>query len=155
MKKLIQHIKNQISINDDKIELILGKFEEKHFDKKEYLLHSGTKSNYEFFITDGCVRTFITDSNGGEHNIFFSIENWWSGDLQSFINRIPAQYSIQAIEKTDALAISQENWKFLTIEVPEFLNYSRSLFRNTVMAQQNRIVQSLSFTAKERYSSFI
>jgi len=75
--------------------------------------------------------------------------------LQSFINRTSASYSIQALENTTVVAISQENWKTLINEVPEFLKYSRVLFRNAVIAQQNRIVQNLSFTAKERYQFFI
>lgn len=155
MEKLAQHIKSQVSISDKAMKVILDKFAEKHYKKKEHLLHFDNKSNYEFFVTSGCVRTYITDYNGVEHNIYFSTENWWSGDLQSFIYETPATYSIQAIENTTALIINQENWKLLVNEVPEFLKYSRILFRNAVIGQQNRIVQNLSFTAKERYQSFI
>jgi CRP-like cAMP-binding protein len=155
MKKLAQHIKSQVTISDKAMGVVLGKFSEKHYNKKEHLLHFDSISNYEFFVTSGCVRTYIIDYNGVEHNVFFSIENWWSGDLQSFINSTPATYSIQALENTTVLAISQENWKILINEVPEFLKYSRVLFRNAVIAQQNRIVQNLSFTAKERYQFFI
>lgn len=75
--------------------------------------------------------------------------------MQSFINRTPAFYSIQALGNTTVLALSQESWNTLTNEVSEFLKYSRILFRNAVIAQQNRIVQNLSFTAKERYQFFI
>ncbi len=155
MDKLAQHIKSQVTITDDTMGPILSKFSEKHYNKKEHLLQFDSISNYEFFVTSGCLRTYIVDYNGVEHNIFFSIENWWSGDLQSFIDRTPASYSIQALENTTVLAISHESWKILINEVPEFLKYSRGLFRNAVIAQQNRIVQNLSFTAKERYQYFI
>ncbi len=155
MDKLAQHINSQVGISAEAMELVLRKFSEKHYNKKEHLLHFDSISNYEYFITRGCVRTYIVDYNGIEHNLFFSIENWWSGDLKSFIDRTPASYSIQALENTSVLAISHESWKILIDEVPEFLKYSRTLFRNAVIAQQNRIVQNLSFTAKERYQFFI
>ena len=155
MKELAQHIKNQVSISDRELEVVLSKFQEKYYKKKEHLLHFDKISKYEFFIKSGCVRTYITDFNGVEHNIFFSIENWWAGDLQSFINRIPATYSIQALEDTTVFVISKENWDFIVNDIPRFSEYSRILFRNAVIAQQQRIVQNLSFTAKERYQYFI
>lgn len=155
MERLAQHIRSQVTISDKAMELVLGKFSEKHYPKKEHLLHVDSISDYEFFVIKGCVRTYIIDYNGVEHNIFFSIENGWSGDLQSFINRTPATYSIQALENTTVVAINQENWKILINEVPAFLTYSSTLFRNAVIAQQNRIVQNLSFTAKERHQFFM
>lgn len=155
MESLIQHIKKQVLIPDHDLELILSKFEERTYKKKEYLLRSGNLSNYEFFVTKGCARIYITDYNGVEHNSFFPVENWWVGDLQSFINYSPATFSIQALEETHVLAISSKNWKALIKEVPSFLKYSHTLFLNSVIGQQDRIVQGLSFTAQERYASFI
>ncbi|WP_442957527.1 hypothetical protein [Polaribacter sp.] len=62
-------------------------------------------------MVDGCVRTFISDLNGIEHTIMFSIENWWCGDLQRFINQTNAAYSIQALENTVVFAINKNDWK--------------------------------------------
>lgn len=155
MEKLTQHIKSQIVISDKELELILSKFEKKTYKKKEYLLQFGNMANYEFFVTSGCGRIYITDYNGLEHNLFFPMENWWVGDLQSFIKEMPATCSIQALEDTTVLTINRENWRYLTQEVPSFLKYSHTLFVNSFIGQQNRIVQNLSFTAKERYEFFI
>ena len=144
-----------ISISEESVNKITEHFTIKSYRKKEYLLQFDNISRSEFFITSGCVRTFVTDFNGVEHNIFFSTENYWAGDLQSFINQTPATYSIQALENTEVLAISGESWKKLVSESPDFTEYSRLLFRNAVIAQQNRILQNLSYTAKERYRHII
>ncbi|MEO0404229.1 MAG: Crp/Fnr family transcriptional regulator, partial [Bacteroidota bacterium] len=102
-----------------------------------------------------CVRTFIHDINGTEHNLTFSLENWWFGDLQSFINGTPALMNIQALEALDTLSISKSNWDLLTEECPAFMRYTRVLFRNTMFAHENRILQNLSLTAEERYDQFL
>ncbi|WP_052597774.1 Crp/Fnr family transcriptional regulator [Aureispira sp. CCB-QB1] len=155
MEPLIKHLKNQVSIPDNELEVILQKFEQKQFRKKEHLLQYGNLARYEFFVIQGCARVYITDYNGVEHNSFFPVENWWAGDLKSFINNSPATFSIQALEDMTVLAITSKNWKILIEEVPSFLKYSHALFLNSVIGQQDRIVQSLSFTAKERYEFFI
>ncbi|MEM7298257.1 MAG: Crp/Fnr family transcriptional regulator, partial [Bacteroidota bacterium] len=95
------------------------------------------------------------DFNGAEHNMSFAVENWWSGDLQSFLNQERATCNIQALEESIVLSINQENWNTLVKEVPVFVSYTRVLFRNKMFAQQNRIVQSLSLPAKERYQLFL
>lgn len=155
MEKLIQHINNTIPISDDHLTWVLEKFKEQHFSKKEHLLHFGNYSKQLFFTSTGCLRMYVTDFNGVEHNISFAIENWWSGDLKSFLNKEPAICNIQALEDSIVYSINQENWDALIKEVPEFVSYTRVLFRNKMFSQQNRIVQNLSFTAKERYESFL
>lgn len=155
MEQFIQHIRDTVSISDCNLETVLSKFVEKHFAKKEHLLYFENYANELYFTLNGCVRTYVSDYNGVEHNISFSIENWWSGDLQSFINKTSAICHIQALEETTVLAINRGNWSSLIKEVPEFVSYTRILFRNKMFSQQNRIVQNLSFTAEERYNFFL
>ena len=155
MNQLVTHIKNKIDLTPEQEVEIKESFVLKNFKKKEFLLQNGIISKYEFFVIKGCVRTFITDLNGVEHNIMFSIENWWCGDLQSFINNTNSSYSIHALENTEVLALNRNYWTKLTKSSNGFSNYTRSLFQSAVMAQQNRLVQSLSLTAIERYQHFI
>ncbi|MEQ9092401.1 MAG: Crp/Fnr family transcriptional regulator [Balneola sp.] len=155
MKELSEHIKSFLSISEDKLTIITEKFVQKNFPKKEHLLRSSDRVREVYFILSGCVRTYVYDVNGAEHNITFSMENWWFGDLQNFVNGSPASHNIQALEDTTALTISKQNWDFLLQEIPEFANYTRILFRNTMFAHENRILQNISFTAEERYQYFL
>ncbi|MEM6803906.1 MAG: Crp/Fnr family transcriptional regulator [Bacteroidota bacterium] len=155
MQKLIQHIRDTVSIPEETLEIILDKLVEKHFSKKEHLLYFGNYSKHLFFILDGCLRTYVNNFNGVEHNISFAVENWWAGDLQSFLNKESAICNIQALEDSQVLSITQENWEYLIKEVPEFVSYTRVLFRNKMFSQQNRIVQNLSLTAEKRYDYFL
>ena len=155
MDKLISHIKSLISISDQQLDTVLDKLVEKQFSKKEHLLYVDHYAHEVFFTLSGCVRTYVSDLNGVEHNLSFAAENWWFGDLQSFLNHTLAIHNIQALENTVVLSISQAKWQVLVQEVPEFVNYLSILFRNAMFSQQNRIVQSLSLTAEERYGIFL
>lgn len=155
MNQLAEHIKSIVSISDNKLDLLCSKFEEKTFAKREHILQFKYKAREVYFILSGCVRTYIFDLNGVEHNITFSMENWWFGDLQSFINKSPASFNIQALEETTVLSISRKSWDILLNEVPEFVVYTRVLFRNTMFSHENRILQNLSYTAEERYRYFL
>ncbi|MEL6669457.1 MAG: Crp/Fnr family transcriptional regulator [Bacteroidota bacterium] len=155
MNQLLQHIKDTIVISDQALTIVSEKIRKEHFAKKEHLLHFDQYSTKLFFTSQGCLRTYVTDFNGVDHNISFSTENWWSGDLQSFLNQEPAICNIQALEDTVVWSVNQENWNFLIQAIPEFVSYTRILFRNKMFSQQHRIVQNLSLTAEERYAYFL
>lgn len=155
MKPLIAHIKSFSPISADKLSSITEKFFQKSILKKKHILLTGDRVNEVHFIVSGCVRTYVYGLNGAEHNITFSMENWWFGDLQGFINNTPASFNIQTLEDTIVLSISKENWDILIHEIPEFVSYTRILFRNTMFAHENRILQNLSYTAEERYQYFL
>ncbi len=155
MEKIAQHIKSTVSITDKHLSLILDKFVEKRFSKKEHILYAENFANEVYFTLQGCQRMYILDNNGLEHNIVFSVENWWFGDLQSFINKTPACFNIQALEDTVVLSINKKNWEYLIKNIPEFIVYTRILFRNTMFSHENRIFQNLSYTAQQRYEYFL
>ncbi|MEM8508042.1 MAG: Crp/Fnr family transcriptional regulator [Bacteroidota bacterium] len=155
MGQLSDHIRSIIAISDSRLQLLCDKFDKNTFAKKEHILQTKNNTREVHFILSGCVRTYIYDLNGVEHNITFSIENWWFGDLQSFINKTLASFNIQALEETTVLSISRKNWDKLLKEIPEFVDYTRILFRNTMFSHENRILQNLSYTAEERYRHFL
>lgn len=155
MEKLKQHIKSFVAISDADLSLITDSMQRRHYAKKDHLLQLDAYAQEVFFVLKGCARTYILDYNGIEHNISFSMEDWWLGDLQSFIHKTPASYSIQALEDSVVLAINQRNWDQLIETVPSFVGYTRLLFRNTMFAHERRILHSLSLTADQRYAFFL
>lgn len=152
---LKDHIKNHVEIDASDEGEILSFFTLKTFSKKDFLLNEGKTSRYEYFIISGCVRIFVVDSQGTEHNLSFNSENWWAGDLKSFVKNDAATYNIQALEETTVLQINRNSWLALLNEYPTMEKYFRLMFQNAVNAQQTRIVQSISYTAEERYLYFI
>ncbi len=109
----------------------------------------------ENFIVKGCLRTYSVDQDGAEHIVMFGIEDWWVGDLYSFLMATPAQYYIDALEDTHVLQINKQNLDLLYERVPKFERFFRLIIQNAFIAQQNRINQNLSFTAEQRYLEFV
>jgi CRP-like cAMP-binding protein len=85
----------------------------------------------------------------------FGVEDWWVGDLYSFLTQTPSTYFIQALETTEVLQINKAQLDELYERVPKFERFFRILLQNAFIAQQNRINQNLSFTAEQRYLDFI
>ena len=149
------HLLTYSNFTEEEIAKVLYHFEEKSFKKKELILEAGQIERHQYFITQGCVRGYIIDYNGKEHNIAFGFEDFWFGDMESFLNNTNACYNYQVLENLTVLAISRNNWDKLTDELPSFIKYASTLFRNAMIFQQKRIAEHFMHTAEQRYYNLI
>ena len=101
-------ISNYIEINDEEWIYYSSKFRVKEIKKKEIILTEGTICRDVFFVVNGLLRVFFVDNNGEEKTFHFSLENTFSADYESFLKRIPSNYSIQALEDTTVVLMSFE-----------------------------------------------
>jgi CRP-like cAMP-binding protein len=152
---IIQNISRHIHLDETERAFFISLLETKKLKRKEFLLKQGNICKTENFIVKGCLRTYTIDDNGFEHIVMFGIEDWWVGDLYSFLTQNPATYFIDALEDTEILQISKVNLDKLYERVPKFERFFRLILQNAVIAQQQRINQSLSYTAEQRYLDFI
>ena len=84
----------------------------------------------------------------------FSIEDWWTSDMASFINQSPADFNIQFLENTELIAISHDVIEEIYKEVPILERFFRQVIEKAFIASQKRVVRNLSMTAKDRYLYF-
>lgn len=101
-------ISNYIDINEEEWTAYSSKFRVKEFKKKEILLSQGTICRDVFFVVNGLLRVFFLDNEGEEKTFHFSFQNTFSADYESFLKKIPANYSIQALEDTTVVLMSFE-----------------------------------------------
>lgn len=151
---LLKNIARFITLTEEETREMISLFEVKELKKKEFLLKEGQVCHHTYFINKGMVRTFYTDHSGIEHNVQFAIEDWWTGDMHSFLTEKPARYNVVAMEDTQLLAIEKKSQEALYIKIPKFEKFFRHLLQNAFVALQERILSSMSETAEERYLNF-
>ena len=99
-------ISNYIEINDQEWTFYSSQFKVHDFKKRELLLSQGSICRDIFFVVKGLLRVFFVDNDGEEKTFHFSFENSFSADYESFLKKIPANYSIQALEDTTVVLMS-------------------------------------------------
>ncbi|MGG5211023.1 Crp/Fnr family transcriptional regulator [Chryseobacterium sp. MIQD13] len=154
-ESLKKHIRQYIEISDEKLEKYCSAFKIKKLKKKDFLLKEGDICEAEGFVLSGCFKVFRTDKNADEQILYFGVEDWWISDIDSFINQIPSQLNIQAIEDSEILLISKEDKERFYREIPEIERLIRLKFQMSVIALQRRIIDNLSKPSDERYQDFL
>lgn len=120
-------------------------------EKKDFLIQAGEIAKYEYFVTKGCLKVYTLDEEGAPHISMFAIEDYWTGDLSSFMIKEPSRYFIQAIEASELLGISKANYDLLFQEIPKFERFYRNLYQRSLISYVRRSNQGISLTAEERY----
>lgn len=152
---LIKNLSKHISLDREEIILLTSAYKPKHLKKKEFLLHQGEVSRFENFVSKGCLRAFNVNDKGEEHIVQFAVEDWWVGDMYSFLTGTPSTLYIEALEDCELLQIDRPGLEELYLKLPKLERFFRILIQNAFIASQNRVLSSMSKTADERYLEFI
>jgi CRP/FNR family transcriptional regulator, anaerobic regulatory protein len=151
---LISSLEKHIPLSPSDKEFIISVCRERKVKKGQFLVYHGGICVNTHFVNEGIVRTYFTDIQGQEHIIQFALEGWWISDLQSFTERTPAAFNVQALENSEILEISYENMERVFETVPKMERYFRIITQRAFVTFQQRIVQNLSMRAEERYLAF-
>jgi CRP-like cAMP-binding protein len=151
---ILKNIGRHIQLDKKEADFFISILQVRTLKRKEFLLKPGEISRTENFINKGCLRTYTVDDNGFEHILMFAIEDWWTGDLNSFLNQSPATYYVEALEDTEVIQYTKEDLDRLFEKVPKFERFYRIALQKSLIGLHQRISQNLSLTAEQRYINF-
>ncbi|MGZ0016875.1 Crp/Fnr family transcriptional regulator [Yeosuana sp. AK3] len=143
-----------IQLNPEEEAFLLSKVFLRKYLKGQYIVQQGDVCKYECFVLSGCTKMFYVDDEGQEHIIMFSIEDWWTSDMGSFITQTPADFNIQCLENTELVMFSYDVIEELYANIPKLERFFRQIIERAFVASQKRIVRNFALTAKDRYLYF-
>ena len=147
--------KRGVNLTSDETDLLRSFFSHKKFRKHQYILQEGDVATHDNFIIKGICRTYRVDEKGQEHILRFSPEDWWAGDLASFLSGDPTSYNVDCIEDTEVLRISAADLETLYERVPKMNKYFRLLYQRSIISYNLRLESNLIKPARQRYEEFI
>ena len=152
---ILNNIARFIELSQEEQELYVSLLTKRKLKKKEFLLREGETARYDYYTTEGCLKVFKIDNNGTEHISMFAVQDWWSGDMASFITQQPSNCFIQALETTTVLQMSKTNYDLLFQKIPKFERFYRILYQRSLVSYIRQSDQNISLNAEERYLNFI
>ncbi|PZX93608.1 Crp/Fnr family transcriptional regulator [Flavobacterium aquariorum] len=154
MELILKNIAQHVSLTRQEQELFLSKTEIHHYKAKTILLNSGAICKHSYFVNSGILRSFNINDNIVEHVLTFACEGWWIGDMYSLLSQKPGNLFIEVLEDAEVVLLSKENQEILYREIPKLERFFRILTENSLVANQERLMDNLSLTAEERFEKF-
>lgn len=149
-------ISRYVAFSGEELEAFNSLLQFRQVPKKTILLREGEKCDFEAFVVKGCVRKYYIDENGHEVILQFAIEDAWVSDISfSIYEDKPSRIFIETLEDCELLQFSPETKEALFLKAPRFERAFRILLQRHLAITQNRLVNTISKTAMEKYLEFL
>ena len=144
--RLFQYIQSKTRLDDSAMERIGACFSCKKLKRNEHLLIEGNVCRYNYFVN----RFYSINEQGQELIRYFAFEGKFGTALSSFIEEQSATENIQAIEKTEVLAIARTDFYHLVDTMSAMNAIYRDVLEMAYVTSQQRIYDFQGQPALER-----
>lgn len=152
---LRQQIEKITPLSDEEFDYILSHFTAKKFKKHQFLIQEGNDVPNDFFVLDGCLKSYHTSSDGKEHILQFGLQDWWICDFNAYFNQTKATLNVDCVEDTEVLCLSLYNREKLCSEMHKIEHFFRRKSNAGYVALQQRILSMLNNNPQERYQQLL
>lgn len=132
-----------------------GGTRKRRFAKGDVIQRPGDPVSRGYFVSSGCLRSYVIDAEGKEHVLQFAPEQWVIGDQRAAMRKTPATLFIDALEETEAIELDFDLIDQAAEHRPELIKSVLNKVRMNVVALNERIVDLMAATGEERYLRFI
>lgn len=147
--------KGTFSFTDEEYRELLSFFHIKYVRKKEFYMRAGETCRIRAYLNKGCTRNFVVDEQGHERILFFSFEDWWVGDFESFYSGNPGTNYIQALEDCELMIISKEDFLRIEERNPKLKQWYSVKMVRSAGASLKRIEEIKTLSPEERYVNLL
>src|SRR5450432_4543627 len=81
---LKQHIAKTASLTDPEFDYFFSYFKLKSYTRGQTIITEGDKVDYEYFVLDGCLKSFYINDDMKMFILQFSMSTWWASDYCAF-----------------------------------------------------------------------
>lgn len=152
---LHRHLNKTVPVSLPEAERMYTLAKIKSLAPQEFLFKEGELARYVGFVNKGCLKYYQISNEGEENIIYFAIEEWWIGDLNSFYSNLPTQYFLQALEKTELFLYDKLVFDSIRSEIPAFDQYCKIRHAKATDARLENLVSQKSDTAEIRYQKLL
>ncbi|MES2560365.1 MAG: Crp/Fnr family transcriptional regulator [Bacteroidota bacterium] len=153
--QLASYIKQEIPVSEQELDMILGYFVPVSVHKNEILLNEGDVNSKIIFVCKGCLRIYFNQEDGQEATRYLAFENQFATALVSFISRQPSFEFIQALEPSDLLCITYDNFMRLLEMIPTWERFYRQYLEKAYVTNTNRLMSFTTMDASTRYEELL
>ncbi|MFD2743345.1 MULTISPECIES: Crp/Fnr family transcriptional regulator [Sphingobacterium] len=154
-QSIVDNVSKWITLSDEEKLVFTNLLECKTVAGKTMMLRAGEVCQFEGYIKKGCVRIYYMNEKGVEVILSFAAEDWWVSDIASFHEQKPSNFYIETMEETEMYILTPKTKEELLSKMPKFERVFRMLVQRNLSTVQNRLINTISKTATERYLEFI
>lgn len=149
------HLAKTITLTDNEFEYFFSHFKPKTFKKGQTIISASDNVTSEYFVLNGCLKTFYVNEEQKMFILQFAMPTWWASDYGAIYGDGTATVNLDCIVDTDVLCLSCEDRERLCKENYQLEYFFRWRSNKGYVAQQKRLLSLMNNDAKGRYEELM
>jgi CRP-like cAMP-binding protein len=152
---LKQHIAKTALLTDPEFDYFFSFFKLQSFTKGQTIITEGSKVECEYFVVDGCLKSFYINDDMKMFILQFAMATWWASDYFALYNGEKAMINVDCITDAVVLCLSDINREKLCLEIHQVEHFFRWRTNKGYVAAQRRLLSHMNNDAKKRYEELM
>lgn len=149
------HLAKTITLTDDEFDYFFSFFKPQFFKKGETIISVGDRVDSEYFVVDGCLKTFYVNDDQKMFILQFATSTWWASDYSALNDGDLATVNVDCIIDTEVLSITSADREKLCSEIYQLSYFFRWRSHKGYVASQKRLLSFMNNDAKHRYEELM
>jgi CRP-like cAMP-binding protein len=151
-ESLYKSILSKVPEIENEFEFLANHFECLTTGKKQKLVIEGHHSERTFFVQKGLLYSYKTLDSGDIQVVQIAKENYWIGDLYSFISGSKALFTVETLEECELWSLTRKSWQTLMKESRAFETFFRILMQTAYANLLVHVSDIYSEDAEAKYN---
>ncbi|WP_046247179.1 Crp/Fnr family transcriptional regulator [Hymenobacter terrenus] len=152
---LKQHLAKTVSLSDDEFDYFFSHFQPHAYKKGQVIIGAGDKVDCEYFVLEGCVKTFHLTDDLKMFILQFAMPTWWASDYNALYSGQRATVSVDCITDVELLCLTSADREKLCREIHAVEHFFRWRTNKGFVAAHKRLLSLMSTDAKHRYEELL
>lgn len=152
---LREHIAKTVAIPADQFDHVFSRFKLQSYKKGQTIITEGASVNAEYFVIDGCLKSFFINDNLKMFILQFAMPTWWVSDYCALYNGSKATVNVDCITDATVLSLSNADREELCKEFHAVEHFFRWRTNKGYVASQKRLLSLMNNDARHRYEELL
>ena len=152
---LKDHIAKNATLTDEQFDHFFSFFKPESYKKGNVIVKEGDKVECEYFVVEGCLKSFYINEDLRMFILQFSMPTWWASDYNALQNGTRATINVDCITNAEVLCISKSDRDKLCSEIHQVEHFFRVRGERGFVALQKRLLSFMNSNANHRYQALM
>jgi CRP-like cAMP-binding protein len=152
---LKQHLAKIAVLTDQEFDYFFSHFKLQFYKKGQTIITQGNKVDSEYFVVDGCLKSFYINDDMKMFVLQFAMPTWWASDYNALYSGEKAMINVDCITHAEVLCLSNIDREKLCREIHQAEHFFRWRTNKGYVAAQRRLLSHMNNNAKQRYEELM
>jgi CRP-like cAMP-binding protein len=149
------HITKTITLTDDQFDYVFSHFKIRAYKKSQTIISEGDNVDCEYFVLDGCLKSFYINDELKMFILQFAMPTWWTSDYNALYSGAKATINVDCITNAQVLCLTNADREKLCGEIHQVEHFFRWRTNKGYVASQKRLLSVLHNDARHRYEELM